>query len=281
MSWTPNKWIAGFLGFLNPSIGMLYLGRKWLAFLYIIMLLTTVITFYTFFISNVESYKGIISFSISLVGLLHCYYLASKTNIIRPWFSQWYGIILMVILFITPILVTRVFFYQPFSMPSSSMEPTLGKNTIFIVKNRGCGNYLFFGFSLLTTPKSEECRIGRGDIVVFQYPEDTSILYLKRVVGIGGDIVSYENKVLKVNSETIRNSFIEKRDKKLFLEEKIENNTYQIIHQDYNYSNDGVWKVPKGHYFVLGDNRDNSADSRIWGFVPEANITGTLYYIFK
>ncbi len=280
MNWTPNKLIAAVIGFVYPPIGMLYVVRKWLALLYFIIPLAFITTIYIFFPKLIGSNLEWGGFFIAVTGSIHSYHLAKKTEIVRPWFSKWYGLFPVVLIIFTPIIVTRVFFYQPFRVPSSAMEPTLPTNVILIANKNGCGNYLWFGYTIHKSKKTDSCKIERGDVVVFQYPRSPEIIYIKRVVGIGGDEITYKNKILSINSEATEHNLVKDKDPKFIFEESISNKAYQIMLTRYKNDREGTWKVPEDHYFVLGDNRDNSADSRHWGFVPEANIVGTLGYVF-
>ena len=125
----------------------------------------------------------------------------------------------------------------------------------------------------------------RGDVVVFKYPEDQSINYIKRVIGLPGDKILYKNKRLYINDSEyplikVEHSYdpIEIADGNVFIENNLQKE-YMILNQSnppFNFE----YYVPNGTYFVLGDNRDNSNDSRFWGPVPEENLVGKAFYIW-
>ena len=125
----------------------------------------------------------------------------------------------------------------------------------------------------------------RGDVVVFRYPVDPKVNFIKRLVGQPGDTITYRNKELFVNGErveTVEQGFFTSRDVKcstpaadaLLLEESVGEVTHDILVHTRTRGRDGRWVVPEGHYFVMGDNRDRSNDSREWGFVPEDHLMG-------
>ncbi len=220
-----------------------------------------------------------------------------------PWWVEYGASFFPVILLV---FVLRSFIVEPFKIPSGSMIPTLLVGDFILV------NKFTYGIRLPVINK-KIIDIGqpqRGDVMVFRYPEDPSLDYIKRVVGIPGDKVAYQNKRLTINGQAIETNRTEdyaywsSDDKHLMIdrqfvemangiEHRILNNenapsfmhnaeVLQFPHrQDCLYNNAGViCTVPAGHYFMMGDNRDNSRDSRFWGFVPEENIVGKAFFIW-
>ena len=185
---------------------------------------------------------------------------------------------------ITVIFFLRSFVVEPFQIPSGSMLPTLKIGDFILVNKFDYGIRL----PVLNTKIIETTEPKRGDVVVFKYPRDPSLNYIKRLVGLPGDVISYHNKTLMVNGEVVSKSFLAELPISLnpnqepvrVYQEKlggVDHETYNSYHRG---APDGDWIVPKGHYFVMGDNRDNSADSREWGFVPEANLKGRAFYVW-
>jgi len=177
---------------------------------------------------------------------------------------------------IVAVLALRSFVVEPFRIPSGSMEPTLYAGDFILV------NKFDFGVRLpvLNTRILDTGSPQRGDIAVFRYPEDPSVAFIKRIVGLPGDRLEYRDKQLHVNGvpvptrkEGVSNGY------EVRLEQLGEvNHTIQVRQGQRNMPWEYV--VPEGHYFVLGDNRDNSRDSRFWGPLPEANLIGQAFLIW-
>ncbi|GAA0791053.1 signal peptidase I [Marinobacterium sediminicola] len=172
------------------------------------------------------------------------------------------------------VLLLRSFLYEPFQIPSGSMLPTLKIGDFILV------NKYHYGLRLpvLNTRFVANNDPQHGDVIVFRYPEDTSINFIKRVVGVPGDVITYKNKVLYVNGVAQQQELLAKlppsRPEQLLLKETLAEVPHRIYRDIYRPVIDGEWTVPDGHYFVLGDNRDNSKDSRYWGFVPDELLVG-------
>ena len=157
-------------------------------------------------------------------------------------------------------LVIRAFVLQPFKIPSGSMLPTLQE-----------GDYLFitrFDYAIkIPFTDTEIIHMGdpqHGDIIVFRYPKDEKLDYIKRVVGVPGDVVEMRDKQLFRNGERVVEPYIVNRDAAIYPGR--DNMSPRVI--------------PEGHYFVMGDNRDGSADSREWGLVPRENVYGKAWIIY-
>lgn len=197
------------------------------------------------------------------------------------------------------VFVLRSFVAEPFKIPSGSMIPTLLVGDLILVNKSAYGVRL----PIINTKVLNVGEPQRGDVMVFRYPKNPSQKYIKRVVGLPGDIISYQNKRLTINGQAVevhsegdyfdsdRVTYSQKYSEKLgnmghFLLNDRERPAY-INAENFPdksaclYSVSGVeCKVPAGHYFMMGDNRDNSADSRYWGFVPEQNIVGKAFFIW-
>jgi len=198
------------------------------------------------------------------------------------------------------VFTLRSFVVEPFKIPSGSMIPTLLVGDLILVNKFTYGVRL----PIVHTKVMPMGDPQRGDVMVFRYPKDTSVDYIKRVVGIPGDEVSYLNKRLMINGKDVKlepaGTF---RDSARLDEvpqylESLGENAHNILTNldiapdirpreafpnmdNCSYTNDGVvCTVPPGHYFMMGDNRENSLDSRFWGFVPEKNIVGKAFFIW-
>ena len=179
------------------------------------------------------------------------------------------------------VLMFRSFLFEPFKIPSGSMIPTLLVGDFIVVNKFAYGlrlPVLHKKFLSLGDPQ-------RGDVVVFRYPVDPSVNFIKRLIGLPGDTISYRNKELFVNGEPVpvvkKGRFTSDevkcstpRSDASRLLETVGRVEHDILLHSNSGSRNGQWQVPEGHYFVMGDNRDRSNDSREWGFVPEENLMG-------
>jgi signal peptidase I len=185
------------------------------------------------------------------------------------------------ILFI--VLLLRSFLFEPFRIPSGSMMPTLLTGDFIFVNKFSYGLRL----PVLNTKIVDIGEPSRGDVVVFRYPSDTSVNYIKRLVGLPGDVIDYEavTKELRVNGELMRNAYVGNyadQSSTDLLTETLGDVEHAILHRRDGFGSGGEYVVPEGHYFFMGDNRDNSQDSRYpdVGFVPEALIVGKAEIIW-
>lgn len=186
------------------------------------------------------------------------------------------------------VLVLRSFIAEPFRIPSNSMMPTLLTGDFILV------NKFAYGIRLPVTD-TKIIPIGepdRGDVVVFRYPKDTTQDYIKRIVGLPGDVIEYHNKVLKVNGQIVTNvperAYVGVGSGREMTGAELRRETLGEVEHDILIDpriqrgpmGEGRWVVPEGHYFAMGDNRDNSEDGRYWGFVPEKNLVGPAFLIW-
>jgi signal peptidase I len=215
----------------------------------------------------------------------------------EPWWIEYPKSFFPVILVV---FLLRSFLVEPFKIPTGSMVPTLLVGDFILVSKFAYG---------IRLPLVNKKIVGigdphRGDVMVFRFPEDPSIDYIKRVVGIPGDQIVYENKRLSINGVPQPHKQIadylnrERVHYSAQFEETLGGVEHAILQEgdapaaipftrpfpfreNCNYNAEGVrCTVPPGHYFVMGDNRDNSADSRVWGFVPDENIVGKAFFIW-
>ena len=195
----------------------------------------------------------------------------------------------------------RSFLYEPFKIPSSSMVPTLLIGDLILVNKYSYGIRL----PVLNKKIIEVGDPQRGDVMVFKYPKDMSQDYIKRVVGVPGDKITYENKRLTVNGKAVEYTPMEDylEEESLELRQQYREDLPNVPHriltmksrrtfdpsQVDNFPNKEACvyteeaftcTVPEGNYFMMGDNRDNSADSRYWGFVPNKNIVGKAFFVW-
>ncbi|HAI97501.1 MAG: signal peptidase I [Cycloclasticus sp.] len=183
------------------------------------------------------------------------------------------------------VLVLRSFIVEPFRIPSSSMMPTLLIGDFILVNKFSYGVRL----PVLNTKIIDVDKPERGDIMVFRYPKDPSLDYIKRVVALPGDKVGYFDKHIYINGERITQTPLglyegfgqgKNMTNALRQREVLGSHEYDILVMQERPSVEGEMIVPEGHYFLMGDNRDNSNDSRYWGTVPEENIVGKAVMIW-
>jgi signal peptidase I len=176
------------------------------------------------------------------------------------------------------VLLLRSFLVEPFQIPSGSMLPTLQIGD-FILVNK-------FAYGLrLPVADTKVVEIGepkRGDVMVFRYPDDPKINYIKRVIGLPGDRIAYKNKMIYVNGVKAEQTFVSEKwfPHSQLLQERLGDVSHSIYVDVAVAAIDVEVVVPAGKYFMMGDNRDNSNDGRYWGFVPEANIVGKAFAVW-
>jgi len=176
------------------------------------------------------------------------------------------------------VLVIRSFVFEPFRIPSGSMMPTLLQGDFIFVKKYSYGLRL----PVTETKFIETGSPERGDVIVFRLPSDPSINYIKRVVGLPGDVISYREHRLTVNGELVElepHPHATRSDPR-YIEQLGERRHEILINNQRKTEGDGDFEVPAGHYFVMGDNRDNSRDSRAIGPVHRRHLRGQAVLIY-
>lgn len=210
-----------------------------------------------------------------------------------PWYVDLSKSFFPVIL---AVLVLRSFIVEPFRIPSESMMPTLLKGDFILVNKFAYG----LRWPVLNTRLAGEGRPQRGDVAVFRYPPDPSVAYIKRVIGLPGDQLSYRGKQLSVNGQPVAltplpndpdspgyRQFEEQLGDIQHRTQALADSRWSLVGwpglQPYRGSDGTIgwdYQVPAGHYFMMGDNRDNSSDGRVWGPLPEANLIGKAFFIW-
>lgn len=225
--------------------------------------------------------------------------VAKRAVLAQPWWLDWTAGLFPVILVV---FLLRSFLFEPFKIPSGSMIPTLMIGDLILV------NKYHYGVRLPVLNKKIIANHDpeRGDVMVFRFPRDPSIDYIKRVVGVPGDEISYRAQQLYVNGERVPTEPLPEyydEDSMRYapqFKERLGNAEHRILvnpklqpfyggddrrsalaRENCTYDAEGLTcKVPPGHYFMMGDNRDNSEDSRFWGFVPDENIVGKAFFVW-
>ena len=233
---------------------------------------------------------------------------AKERVIMQPWWLDWTAGLFPVI---AVVFILRSFLFEPFKIPSGSMIPTLWVGDLILV------NKFHYGVRLpvINLKITDGNPVERGDVMVFRYPPKPNLDYIKRVIGLPGDEIAYLNKQLTINGQPVPKTplpdffeedslrYIKQFEERIPMGDKPEASVTSVrLHRLLNdadrpafvpgadefmfkdncrYTVEGVTcKVPAGHYFMMGDNRDNSLDSRYWGFVPEKNIVGKAFFVW-
>ena len=223
---------------------------------------------------------------------------ARETLLMQPWWLDWTAGLFPVILVV---FLLRSFLFEPFKIPSGSMKPTLLIGDLILV------NKYHYGIRLPVANKKIIANHDpqRGDVMVFRYPKDPSTDYIKRVVGVPGDEIEFREQRLFVNGKEAalapvpQPGFYDEDERRYIPEavEKLGDVEHHVLvdprkqpfygsptfpfRENCRYSAEAVaCKVPPGHYFMMGDNRDSSEDSRWWGFVPDENIVGKAFFVW-
>lgn len=325
--WKPRGWLAIILGLFFQPFVFLYVNRPKYFFSYLVLIAGIIILdlkLHTDPVAGVWYESIYFSWIIIVLCPIHAFIITRNYDSQAPrgCYASWWGTSLCFIAVMASLIALRSFYFEPFTIPAKSMSPTLNPGDQIIVGKSGFGNYRYLGMQVKTSIPS--VKPARGDVIVFQYPPDPQIDYVKRVIGLPGDRIIYRNKSIYIKQSCSQGSdncpeyeivtreakqqlakqltkqlakhLTKKSSKELpadvfVYEESIGNNTYKIwlnssrndfVNRYFNQAGTrrDEWLVPEGHYFVLGDNRDNSADSRYWGFVPQENIIGKVIYVW-
>ena len=206
--------------------------------------------------------------SVLLIGSIICLIILlvgifSKNALLKTTGRGWFVPVFL-------IFILRTFVYEPYQIPSGSMIPGLKVGDFILVNKHSYGlkvNRIGDAFALSADPEY-------GDVVVF-IPPHVNVPYIKRLIGKPGDTIGYLNKKIYVNGKAIQQEFVSSTEEEIFLKETLgsADRIIRIVGGSASYPEEFI--VPANHYFVMGDNRDNSSDSRYWGFVPRENFMGT------
>ncbi len=275
--------------FLSPAIGMLFLGKGLNSLTYF-----TVWVVLGLFPELLFPYQTIVFW---LVGLIHCHFIASNLHGKRPrlWFARWYFLMAVA----SVLIFIRSFLWEPFSIPAGSMIPNLLVGDHLFVSKYAYG-YSKYSFYPVDTPFISNrilyTQPERGDIAVFKLPSNPKNDYIKRIIGLPGDRVQVKNGILHINGSPVERLSVDHgRGISTYGEydhgyiryiETLPNGRQYYIQEESDIGpsdNTPVYEVPEGHFFALGDNRDNSSDSRFLdrvGYIPMENLVGRLAAIY-
>ncbi len=280
-------WLAGLLSFLVPGLGQVYNGQETKGLLFYVALSVWggIFMFSFYYLIKPPAtpvHFALIAFMavVSLVFWLYILFEAIRSakrisgNYILKGFNRWYVYVIVIIVirlvnFSTGTVIVKKIIFKAFKAPAGSMMPTIDVGDHFICD---------LSYYRLNNPE-------RGDIIIFKWPVDESKFFIKRIIGIPGDTIRIVDDEVYVNQKKLDLKFIKKyrlEDGKEadICEETVDSRGYKVLYQEKKHENFGPVKVPDGKYFVLGDNRDNSDDSRYWGYVKRRQIYGRPVFIY-
>lgn len=274
-TWNPKVWVAVLLGVCLQYATFLYINRPKLFFVYFALVVVVAVIDWQFQTS--------LTWWFSLVCPLHAYSIIKRDppQAGRAWYSKWWGLSLIVVPLILAVFLVRSFLYEPFRVPSNSMQPTIAAGDKIIVKKLGFGSYGTLGIELSPGASVRPALMQRGKLYVF-YPPHQRLLNVKRLVGLPGDTIELANNKLIINGVTQTTELVGQGDMTSVYRQSIDNIEFKIQRVDAAIPGKmRGWVLPERSYFFLGDNRDNSSDSRVWGYVAEDKILGEVIAVFQ
>jgi signal peptidase I len=263
-----NPFLAGLLSLLAPGLGQIYNGQGALGLIFFLIsgglpILGGVFGWPRRFVGLVA--LSLLAIIFSLFVIIHAFVQARRVKETKPKKYQTtavYALLIVLSLGLTILVPKRIWMsilgVSPYRIATGAMEPTLHKDDLLMANPRAYGGR----------------KPQRGDLVVFQYPKDLTKEFVKRVIGLEGDKVEIRDKQVFINDEPIEESY------KVHIDSQVYTKNDPRPSEDIVRDNYGPVEIPTGQCFVLGDNRDNSLDSRYWGALPLANVKGQALYIY-
>ena len=276
----PRKWLLIILAVLNP-FGFLYIGQaKWGLFYLFVPCLALLFTLN-------EQYVSIVFASVYLIGVIHCLYIGFKPQLKR-W-DRYHIWLKAFLLFLLLWCVTRLVFFNFYNLPATSMVPNYPQKSYVIMKRWGLGY-----FNQYLGLKYDLAKLKHGDVIVFDYPVNPSIGYIFRVVALPNDRIAFQNGDVILNGQKLKTEVVNQTNQSGIQLVKESNQASEYLIQrtpervvDYPFMQQCAktdlgyeCTVPKDSVFIMGDNREQSADSRFWGYVPAQNILGKSVWQF-
>jgi len=272
ISWRPKVWFSLVLAVLVGPFAFLYANSaKWFWSWFVFMFLVGIASFYTHF-SPV--------WLIPVLSFIFVFIFVKKNGrpTLRHWYSKWWFLLLF--LFWVIMFLLRAFLFEPFRIPAISMAPALMVGNTVIVKKLGYGSYGSFGVLLYDSAVSDAVKLKRGEIYVFQ--GEKNVPYIKRLIGLPGDKIEINGEDVYLNNEIIETTLLSTNSDSVVYQEVLGDKQYSVRRLNKKFATPPLSvTVPEKHYFFMGDNRDNSLDSRHYGSISEDNLIGRLVYVIK
>ncbi|MEL0166670.1 MAG: signal peptidase I [Pseudomonadaceae bacterium] len=272
-SWKPRRWLTVLLGIVLQPFVFLYVNRPRLFWLYLLI---------TLVVAAVDWYFGLaLTLLFSLICPVHALLIARRfdADMPRRWFNRASVAVGLYLAVMLSILGARTFLYEPYEVPSASMHPTLVEGNLFVAQKWGFAHRSLFGLTLPGSDGLDARHLQRGEVYVF-YPPAHDVLYVKRLMALPGDVIALTPDGVVINGEKLSRELLSELDGVRVYREQNGGKSYRIQQLDAAAQQPiQTFKVPEGHYFFLGDNRDNSNDSRYWGSVEAARIVGEMVWL--
>lgn len=272
--WRPRLWIALVLGVVLQPFVFLYINRPRLFAGYLLLAIAVLV-------ADFQWAGGYFNLALSVLCPLHAGWLAWRYDVHQPrgWYARWWVALALYLSVVAGIFAFRSFFYEPFTVPSTSMNPTLEVGDRIVVKKLGFGHYGSLGFTLLAPGVTEPQRMRRGEVYVFYHPQ-LQVPYVKRLIGLPGERIDISEEAVLVNGEPLAREMVTADDQQRLFSETAGGVTYRIRQQTLPLAPlNGSFVVPDNAYFFVGDNRDDSSDSRHWGAVSGDSIIGQVVLV--
>lgn len=293
---------------VTMPLGMAYAGQPLWGLIYTGIALAAGTLLFLFVDAALSSAAiTVLQIGLPLACAIHAVRLAVRYEArpVRPWYTRWYGLFGIAALLVCLVAGFRAFIFEPFRFPSGSMLPSITPDSNLVVQKWGYGHYGTYGFTFASAGLRAELK--RGDIIVFEFPQKRRSMLASRVLGLPGDRIAYLGKRVIINGKPVETrqlaDFLDAGpDTHIYFSryrEKLEGIEYEVAQRantpslDFSesrypfreqcvYKNGDVnCRVPPGHFFVLGDSRDNSMDSRYFGFVPADHVVGRVVRIIQ
>ena len=271
--WKPRLWLTVLLGIVLQPFVFLYVNRPRLFWGYLPV---------TLVVAGIDWYFELaLTLAFSLICPLHAVLIARRYDVSTPrrWFNRASVAVGLYLAVMLAILGARTFLYEPYQVPSASMHPTLVEGNLFVAQKWGFAHRSLFGFTLPGSDRLDAARLQRGKVYVF-YPPDHDMLYVKRLIALPGDVIALTPDGVVINGERLPRELLSDTDGVRIYREQLGGQSYRVQQLDSAAQQPiQTFRVPEGHYFFLGDNRDNSNDSRYWESVAAERVVGEMIWL--
>ena len=285
---SPNRWFAAVLAILAPFLAFIYTSHYNLSILYLLLQIALPLGLSLLIVD--ESINLFVPFLLNIIAAIHVFIIAKNKVFKKRYFvNHWWGALSIPLVIFGVAALVKVFVSDIFQILSDSMKPNLVTGNKIIISTYGYRNISLFGHELVDVKSLSKNKVKRGEIIAFRPPHDPTRIHVSRVIGLSADKIRFEDRQLYINGEPVKTEKIDEFDEsgnKLIGDvkqhkETLGGATYKVDYLEARIGfSDFEGVVPEGMYFLMSDNRNNAADSRMWGWLPEENIEGVLWYKF-